>query len=282
MRWSVRDLWIPLEPGQAVDAGWPDRGGAVERGPEAVTWHWTATATLDECDRLLGGADAAFRGKASAHVAVGRSFQEGVSRYVSWESRSWHAGKCQTLRWDGRRLRSPDAKGARTSIGVETVNVGYARPGFPAGDDWIDAATVDGRRRLRVQPWTDEQVEMMIAVGREIVERWPRIGPRAHHGHHDLCPGYKVDVAGFPFARVLRGIYDDETIPDVWSGTWTPRGRRRALRRAGYAAGIAVEDDAWTRHDDLALRRFQADHDLPPNGLWTTAVAWRVHEAGKS
>ena len=271
-----RDDWlIPVEAGQAVDAGWEPSGGA----PLGVTWHWTATATLARCDELIGGADAERKGLASAHYGIGRSLDEGIHRYVSLGNRSWHAGKNQTLRWDGRPLASDDEKGARTCIGVETVNVGYGRREFPAEGDWIPAASVDGRRRMLVQPWTDEQVAMMIAVGREIVAHWPTIGPRDHHGHHDLCPGYKLDVAGFPFARVLRGIYRDESIPDVWSGVWTPRGRRQALRRLGCGPTPATDPDVWTRLDDLALRRFQTDHDHQPDGLWTTAVSWKVWEA---
>ncbi|MDA8021261.1 MAG: N-acetylmuramoyl-L-alanine amidase [Thermoanaerobaculia bacterium] len=274
MRFS--DEWmIPVAPGQAVDWGWAPSGGA----PKAVTWHWTATADLARCDALIGGASAERQGRASAHYGIGRSFEEGIHRYVSLANRSWHAGKNQTLRWDGRPMESEDDKGARTCIGVETVNVGFARDEFPADRDWISAASVDGRRRMLVQPWTEEQVELMIAVGWEIIGRWPHLGPRDHHGHHDLCPGYKLDVAGFPFARVLRGIYQDESIPDVWSGVWTPRGRRAALRQLRYGPLPPVDVDVWTRLDDLALRRFQADQDHQPDGLWTTAVSWKVWEA---
>ena len=272
------DWLIPVEPGQAVDVGWEPSGGS----PVGVTWHWTATANLQRCAELIGGSDAERKGQASAHYGVGRSFAEGIHRYVSLENRSWHAGRHQTLRWDGRPMRSDDEKGARTCVGVETVNVGYARPEHPAADDWLAAASLDGRRRMLVQPWTDEQVEMMIAVGREIVGRWPALGPRDHHGHHDLCPGYKLDVAAFPFARVLRGIYRDGSIPDVWSDVWTPRGRRHALRRLGYGPAPATDPDVWTRFDDLALRRFQADHGHRPDGLWTTAVSWKAWGATHS
>ncbi|MEM1207115.1 MAG: N-acetylmuramoyl-L-alanine amidase [Acidobacteriota bacterium] len=277
MRYRFHDDWrLPIEPGQALDRGWTAANG---QRPVAVTWHWTATATLAECNALLGGDDAAFKGRASAHYAVGRTFDEGIARYVDLGDRSWHAGKHQTLRFDGRPYAGPDDKGARTSIGVETVNLGYARDGVPAAEDWIRAHTVDGQRAMLVQPWTDEQVEMMIAVGREILARWPHLGPRCHHGHHDLCPGYKVDPAGFPFARVLRGIYGDPDLPDVWTRHWTDRGRRSSLRALGYDSAVAVDADAWFRADDLALRRFQRDQGMVPNGLFTTAVCWRIHDA---
>lgn len=274
----VVDRLLPLEPGQAVTPGW---GLFTDFRPVGVTWHWTATWNLAECDRLLGGPAPARQGIASAHYGIGRSFAEGVSRYVRLEDRSWHAGKNQLLRWDGQCKTCDDEKGARTTIGVETVNIGYARPEAPGDPSWIPAHDLEAQHLMHIQPWTDEQITMMIAVGKEIVSRWPHIGPRDHHGHHDLCPNYKVDVAGFPFAQVLRGIYDDPTIPDPWSQTWTAAGRRRALEAAGYGAIPRLQDEHWYRLDDLALRRFQRDHGLPADGRWTTAVAWAVHDAGE-
>jgi N-acetyl-anhydromuramyl-L-alanine amidase AmpD len=272
---AIDDSWLlPLEPGQAVDAGWP---AATGHRPHGVTWHWTATWDLATCNRLLGGPRPERRGVASAHYAIGRSLAEGVARYVRLEDRAWHAGRNQRLRHDGRPYRTDDDKGARTTIGIETVNIGYARDGVPATPGWLAAHGVEGAPAMQIQPWTDEQVAMMAAVGREVVARWPQIGPRDHHGHHDLCPGYKVDVAGFPFARVLAGIYGDPELPDVWSPFWTNAGRKQALRRLGYLSAPLV-DDAWYRADDLALRRLQADHGLDINGWWTTWVCWKVWE----
>lgn len=261
---------IPFQPGQAIGRGWP-RGR-----PFGVTWHWTATATLAHCTELLGGARARRRGIASAHYAIGRSFAEGVERYVSLEDRSWHAGKNQTQRWDGGPYTGARDKGARTTIGVETVNIGYARRGHPAAPDWLRVDHTRGRWRMRVEPWTEEQVAMMIAIGREIVSRWPEIRPRHHHGHHDLCPDYKVDPLGFPFARVLRGIYDDPAIPDVWTPFWTVPGRRRALDALGY--GPLGAGGLWDRRCDRALRAFQRREGLVVNGHWTTFVNWRVYD----
>lgn len=274
-RFSYNDALIPLEPGQAVSRGWPAELGGR---PLGVTWHWTATRDLAHCRRLLGGARAERRGEASAHYAVGRSFAEGVDRYVVLENRSWHAGKRQTLRWDGDRLTDPDYKGARSTIGVETVSVGYATEQNPAGPGWIEAAAPEGWP-MRVQPWTEEQVEMMVAVGREIVARWPHLRPEDHHGHHDLCPGYKVDVSGFPFARVLREVYADPSIPDVWTPFWTVEGRQRALLALGYDLGPGGVDGRWGPWSGAALRGFQGDHGEVRNGMWTTFVSRAVHAA---
>lgn len=268
----IRDVLIPLAEGYAVTPGWPEETGGR---PHGVTWHWTATWDLAECRQLLGGPNAQRRGIASAHYAVGRSREEGIDRYVLLEDRSWHAGKNQLLRWDGRPYERPEDKGARTTIGVETVNIGFAREDVSADGDWIEADTPGGARLL-VQPWPEEQVAMMIALGRLIVERWPNIGPRDHHGHHDLCPDYKSDVTGFPFARVLRGIYPDQDVPDVWSGLWTARQRQAALVRLGYLDEPV--DDIWGPDSRAALRRFQVAEGLHPDERWTTFVSWRVTE----
>jgi len=269
------DHLIPLEAGQAVDRGWTAATGGR---PVAVTWHWSATKNLAHCRRLLGGENAERKGIASAHFAVGRSRAEGIDRYVTLDNRSWHAGKNQTLRWDGQPFTGPDDKGARTSIGIETIDAGYAREGFPAGADWIAAHSPDGRRPLLVEPWSDEQVEMMIELGREIVHRFPHIGPRHHHGHHDICPDYKLDVTGFPFARVLRGIYGDPEIPDVWTPFWSNRGRQRALAELGYGDHLPKAGGRWGAKSDAALRRFQRDHGRVPDGRWTVFVSWKAYE----
>lgn len=263
---------IPLEPGQAVGKGW---GRAIGGAPAGVTWHWTVTHNLAVCRQVLGGASAERKGEASAHYGVGRSFAEGVDRYVSLENRSWHAGIKQTLRWDGCALTDAGHKGSRSTIGVETVTVGAAARAQPG---WIATATPDGKP-IQVQPWTEEQIAMMVEVGREIVARWPHIGPRDHHGHHDICPGYKIDVCGFPFARVLRGIYPDHAIPDVWSPLETVAQRQDALIALGYDLGRTGADGVWGARSRTALLHFQTLHGMVANAMWSTFVSWRIHEA---
>jgi hypothetical protein len=219
------------------------------------------------------------RGEASAHLAIGRSFAEGVDRYVPIEDRSWHAGINQTLQWDGKPLRDDRFKASRTTIGIETVNIGFAGPGDVAANGWMLAADPSGTHVMRVQPWTEEQIEMMIVIGKQIVARWPNIRFRDHHGHHDICPGYKQDVAAFPFARVLRGIYDDPMIPDVWTPLWMPVQRQSALLTLGFTLGPAGADGKWGPASDSALRKFQRKCGLLEDGMWTTFVSWSVHDA---
>ena len=120
---------------------------------------------------------------------------------------------------------------------------------------------------------------MAIAVGKEIVARWPNIRPEDHHGHHDLCPGRKEDVASFPFARVLRGIYGTTDVRDVWTPLWSVMGRQRALVAAGYSMAPYGADGDWGGLSKAALKQFQADHGLPVNEFWTLGVSRAVDAA---
>lgn len=266
---------IPVQTGQAVSAGWTSK---TANRPQGITWHWTATPTLSLCSRILGGANASRKGEASAHYGIGRSFAEGVDQYVSLDNRSWHAGINQTLRWDGKPRTMQWEKGAGTTVGIETVNIGYARTGFPAGPDWLKATSPNGKQEMLIEPWTEEQIEMMIAVGKLVIEKFPNICPEDHHGHHDICPGYKVDVGAFPFARVLRGIYNDPTIEDVWTPYWETKPRQQALIDLGYDLGSYGADGDWGRISDAALRKFQRDNDMVEDGMWTTFVCRAVFE----
>ncbi len=276
---AFQNFLIPHSPGQAISRGWTS---ATQHRPLGVTWHWTATWDLALCRRVLGGANAERKGEASAHYGVGRSIAEGIDRYVSLQDRSWHAGKLQVAQLNGAPLTLPEHKGSRATIGVETVNIGYARPGIPARPDWVTVAKSNCREIVKVQHWNDEQMQLMIDVGKEIRAAWPHIAPRDHHGHHDICPGYKDDVIGFPFARVLRAIYDDPTIPDVWTPLALPVQRQRVLIELGFDLGTSGADGDWGGRSDRALRTFQQQQGLAETGHWSTFVCWRAFDLLKT
>jgi hypothetical protein len=273
MSWKLNTAFrIPIEPGQAVSRGWTP---ATDNRPAGITWHWAVTRSLVDTRTVLGGAHALRRGRASAHYCIGKSFAEGIDEYVSLEDRSWHAGKNQTLRWDGAPSTA-ETQGSRSTIGIETVHMGFAAAGAP-----YTAAATPGGVTLRIEHWTEEQIQMAIELGRQILDRWPHIGPRDHHGHHDLCPvdpagnTYKIDVIGFPFARVLRGLYPDREIPDVWTPCWSVLGREKALAALNYT--IAA-DGRWTPRSTAVLKEFQRDIGMVENGLWTTFTCWAVYD----
>lgn len=291
LEFPIDDSWlIPVGvPGHAVSSsGWTYTDGV----PNSITWHWTATWDRDLCDKLLGGDDAIrkpkwneeeqrWQGGASAHFCVGRTYEEGISQYVSLEHRSWHAGAGQSLRWDGQKANY-DGKflsGSRTSIGIETVEVGFERQDIPREDDWINVYDTDGKNEMWIQPWTDEQVDMMIFLGRKIVEKYPNITFLDHHGHMDTSPGYKQDPAlAFPFAKVLSGIYKKE-IPDVWTPFFMIKPRQRALEVLGYDLGTWGADGDWGTVSTNALKQFQKDRGIHPDGKWSTFVCWEIYFA---
>jgi hypothetical protein len=277
---AISDAWmIPVASGQAVNAGWLASHG---NRPLGVTWHWAVTKTLLQLSQVLGGANASRKGSASAHYGIGRTYAEGVHRYVALENRSWHAGINQSLRWDGKPIGDPNLwKASRTTIGIETVTMGNG--GTPQAN-WIPTATPLGVA-IRVEPWTEEQIKMCIEIGRRIQARWPHLTPADHHGHHDICPTdangatYKIDVCGFPFARVLRGIYPNASIPDVWTPLETIRQRQRALIALGFNLGPSGADGAWGNLSRTALGSFQQQRGLTVNRLWSTFVSRAVHAA---
>jgi len=272
------DFMIPVKRGHSVVAGWR---AITDNKPMGVTWHWTAGATLDSCRTTIGGDNAAMKGISSAHYGIGRSLAEGIDRYVSLENQSWHAGKEQKLRWDGKKSTN-QTKGSRTTVGVETVHIGYARPNFPASNDWIEVTDTNCRWVMTVQPWPDEQFEMMIEVGKEIIARWPDIDVRAHHGHNDVCPGYKQDVAGLDFARLLRGIYDDQDIPDVWTPLRSATARQAALINLGYDLGHWGADGDFGDRSMKELDKFQKDCGATRIGFWTGFTNWDVWDQCQS
>lgn len=281
LKFEIDKSWmIPIESGQAVSTGWSYSDGK----PTSVTWHWTATWNRKACDKTLGGANALQKGVASAHYCVGRSFREGISQYVDLENRSWHAGAGQTVRWDGKQASHGGKflSGSRVSIGIETVEIGYARKGVDKKDDWIEVYDSSGKRKMWVEPWTEEQIEMMIFVGKEILKKYPHIKPEDHHGHMDICPDRKDDPSlAFPFAKVLSGIYDKKVI-DIWSPFLLIEPRQKALQLLGYDLGKWGADGDWGQISDKALKQFQKDHDLFDNGQWSTFVCWKIYNALKA
>lgn len=273
MSFGFNDHLIPVESGQAVSKGWGDF-----KGPQGITWHWTATWDLATCRKILGGPDAMRKGQASAHYGVGKTTDEGIDRYVTKENRSWHAGAGQTLTWEGRPS-TRSSSGTRTTIGIETVHIGYARKGVPAGDDCTLWASTDCRHELAIPPWPDAQIDMMVELGAWLNHHFPYIGPLDHHGHSDICPGRKLDPIGFPWMEVLGTIYGPGAVEDVWTPYRTIAQRQKALIDLGYDLGNWGADGDWGRMSSGALESFQRDTRVEEDGHWTVFTARTIHAA---
>jgi N-acetylmuramoyl-L-alanine amidase len=111
--------------------------------------------------------------RVSAHYVVD---EEGrIYSLVPEEHRAWHAGASS---WEG------EADVNARSIGIEIANGGhdFGLPEFP-----------------------DKQIEAVIALLREIMERWPTLTPARVVAHSDIAPERKADPGEkFPWQRLAE------------------------------------------------------------------------------
>ena len=220
--------------------------------------------------------------------------QSGIMRYAGVDRVTNHAGVGVERRINGAKSTSNKHKTSWNSVGIETCNIGYARiqgkwldkdkgikrtvrkTVHAPKDDWLyiipkNAAKVTNWRTWgknsksnpkkrdwwRIEPWPPEQIAMCIYLGKHIISQLPHITMRDHHGHHDTCSQRKVDIIGFPFARVLRCVYPDEIVPDVWSQfvvsvnrgngrRTTYQSRQTALLQFNYDMKSSIDEDECT------------------------------------
>ncbi|MEI2417263.1 N-acetylmuramoyl-L-alanine amidase [Orrella sp. JC864] len=169
------------------------------------------------------------RGQVSSHYLITDEPRPRVYRLVDEHRSAWHAGQSQ---WHGRTWLNA------SSIGIEIVN-----PGWTTG--------ADGKPQWH--PYSDAQIETLIALMRDIVQRHG-IAARDIVAHSDIAPRRKWDPGPlFPWKRLaqaglgrwydeaaaarLQAEYEAGTVPDV---AWF----QSQLHRLGYAVpqhGVADE-----------------------------------------
>ncbi len=196
-----------------------------------------------------------------------------VYRLVDEGQRAWHAGRSH---WRGAESLNG------SSIGIEIVNrsacVGY--------DALNDETTPEDACEFR--DFDPEQIDIVIELLLDILERHPRIDPVDIVGHSDIAANRRLDPGPtFPWRRLYeQGIgawYDDATVaayrerfeaapPDLAVV-------QRALAAYGYDVDATGEYDARTR---AVIRAFQM-HFRPSN--WsgtadaeTAAIAFALLE----
>ena len=249
------------------------------------------------------------------------SRREGTVQLVSLDNRSGHSGSgagTNGARYvNGAAYANATHQGRRASVGIEVTYI--ATVGTIEGarnhtntydDQWVDVVPHRPRSDHDTLPiWSLEQIAMCINVGSEILERWDAevLGPRQHHGHYDINPYRKFDPIGFPYARVLRALYPDQIIPDVWGIFWESwSSRARALENLGYTDAVVGEErQLWNNNsiNHLQLTAFKNDrndvrrtvnsnavgahlantgHDLlvdTREPIWCTFTCWEIHDA---
>lgn len=186
----------------------------------------------------------------SAHYLVGpdpktRDGEPIVRQLVPEDERAWHAGVSS---WAGRHHIND------SSIGIEIVNLGPLNAPGPV---------------RRWQPYGDAQIRAVIALARDIVERYD-IKPANVVGHSDISPGRKIDPGpAFPWHRLYEagiGAWPDpqrvvfyyqrfaDNLPDIGA-------IQRQLAHYGYDLSVT---GIYDRHTQTVLRAFQM-HFRPAN-----------------
>ncbi len=179
-----------------------------------------------------------------------------IHRLVDETQRAWHAGRSY---WAGST--SLNAR----SIGIEIVNASRCvdidpdlEPNTPAN------------QRCEFQEFAPEQIELVIAVCRDILERNPNIDPEDVVGHGDIAPDRRIDPGPtFPWRTLYEhgiGAWpDDATVAQYLARFEAEPPNIPILQRALAAYGYEIEEtgiiDPQTQ---FVLRAFQA-HFRPSN-----------------
>ncbi|WP_339494779.1 N-acetylmuramoyl-L-alanine amidase [Pseudomonas sp. EA_35y_Pfl1_P108] len=141
-----------------------------------------------------------------------------VLRLVEEDKRAWHAGASH---WAGR-----DNLNSR-SIGIEIVNLARDDGGV-----------------FTFPEYGEEQIEMLIALVRDILGRYPQVGPTDILGHSDVAYARKSDPGPrLPWQRLHEaglGAWFDEATRAMYQRRFCaglPREAEveRAFQRFGYA-----------------------------------------------
>ncbi|WP_295799793.1 N-acetylmuramoyl-L-alanine amidase [uncultured Microbulbifer sp.] len=188
-----------------------------------------------------------------------------VYQLVDEYRRAWHAGRSA---WEDRSQLNDH------SIGIEIVNTAHCEPP-PESSPGAEPEAV-----CFFPEFDPEQIDLVIALSRDILARYPDITPTRVIGHGDIIPHYKIDPGPkFPWQKLAEaGIgawYDDATVErhlEYLDGNTTSDAdsvrRRFAQWLADYGYGIdpetASEEEIslYTRAFQFHFRPWKADGEV--------------------
>lgn len=179
-----------------------------------------------------------------------------IHRLVPEDRRAWHAGASF---WAGADSLND------TSIGIEIVN----RSACIDNDPETETPTPDDQTCTFLE-FQAEQLELVILLARDILDRNPDIDPVDVIGHGDIAPARRVDPGPrFPWKCLYeQGIgawYDDATVMKYRQLFKSDPPELKSIQRALLAYGYDIEatgaNDVQTR---FVVRAFQM-HFRPEN-----------------
>ncbi|WOX04729.1 N-acetylmuramoyl-L-alanine amidase [Microbulbifer pacificus] len=188
-----------------------------------------------------------------------------VYQLVDEHRRAWHAGPGH---WEDRSQLNDH------SIGIEIVNKSYCAPPAESAEEG------ESETACFFPEFDPAQIDLVIALSKDILARYPDISPTRVVGHGDILPQWKIDPGPrFPWQKLAEaGIgawYDDATVKrhlDFLNGnTSSDRDsvRRRFaqwLQDYGYGINAETASDAdiglYTRAFQYHFRPWNVDGEV--------------------
>lgn len=208
-----------------------------------VVIHFTSETYADSLRLLTKPSD----NPVSAHYLIPESADDTydrpvpvIHRLVEEPRRAWHAG---VSFWGGT-----DSLNDR-SIGIELVNTSRCTAEETDADTLLPIGAI-----CRFEPFDERQLELLVLLLEDILERYPNIDPEDVVGHSDIAPERKLDPGPlFPWQR----------LHDLGIGAWfDPPTRERYLRQFE-----ASPPSAYALQSALAAYGY----NITPTGEWNTA-----------
>ena len=197
-----------------------------------------------------------------------------VHSLVRERDRAWHAGRSSWFGQSGLNY---------SSIGIELVNrSGCDRPIQEMVND------SDFYENCQFREFDGRQIELLIQLLKEILDRYPNIDPINIMGHSDIAPSRKVDPGPtFPWRRLHKeglGIwYDDDDyqhfIEHLRDNRPNIANMQKRLGELGYRLDVTGVEDSGSQSVVRAFQmRFREGVYSGFFDLETEAIIYALHK----